>query len=124
MPTLFSQAELAAFLQRPVTAEQYDTAHMLTVDAITGETAGRLTDPPQPGIRSVALAVAARSLTNPSGLRSATAGAVSESYTDALTGAVLTAQEVRRVRRAVGLAGGASSLDIGPEEPARRYLYS
>ncbi|MFJ9694949.1 hypothetical protein [Kitasatospora sp. NPDC101183] len=124
MPVLFSPSELTAYLQRPVPAAQYDTAHMLTLDAITGETAGRLTDPPQPGVKSVALAVAARSLTNPGGLRSAAAGGVSESYTDALTGAVLTAQEVRRVRRAVGLAGGASSLDIGPDDPPRRYVYS
>lgn len=114
MPTLFAPSELNAFLQRDIPSAQFDVVHELVLDAIAGETAGRMTDPPQAGIKSVALAVAGRALTNPAGLRSAQAGSVSESYTDALTGAVLTAQETRRVRRAVGLAGTASSLDITP----------
>ncbi len=102
---LFSATEFSTYLRpRAVSAAEYELAHELTEDAIRGEIGERLTDPPQRGIKSVALAVAGRCLTNPGGLRSATAGAVSESYTDALTGAVLTDQELRRVRRAVGLA--------------------
>ncbi|MFD8315890.1 hypothetical protein [Kitasatospora purpeofusca] len=115
---LFSTTDLRTYVRRPVTDDEYALIHEMTDDAIRGEVGARLVDPPQPGIKSVALAVAARALTNPGGLRSATAGAVSESYTDALTGIVLTEQELRRIRRAVGRSGGAGMLDIGPADPA------
>ncbi|MEU7039843.1 hypothetical protein AB0A77_02140 [Streptomyces varsoviensis] len=117
---LFTQAELTAFAQQPVSPERYGLAHEMTLDAIRGEVGARLADPPQAGIKSVALAVAARSMTNPGGLRSATAGAVSESYTDALTGVVLTDAELRRIRRSVGLSAGAGMLDIGPTDVSSR----
>ncbi|GAB7187154.1 hypothetical protein ATKI12_6985 [Kitasatospora sp. Ki12] len=115
---LFSATDLRTYLRRAVTDDEYALVHDMTEDAIRGEVGTRLADPPQPGIKSVALAVAARALTNPGGLRSATAGAVSESYTDALTGVVLTDQELRRLRRAVGRSGGAGMLDIGPADVA------
>ncbi|MFD0276171.1 hypothetical protein ACFVHB_20020 [Kitasatospora sp. NPDC127111] len=111
---LFSATDLRTYTRRAVTDAEYALIHEMTDDAIRGEVGARLTEPPQPGIKSVALAVAARGLTNPGGLRSATAGAVSESYTDALTGIVLTEQELRRIRRAVGRSGGAGMLNIGP----------
>ena len=120
--TLFLPSNLTALLQRTVTDAQYDLVHELVLDAMQGEVGGRITDPPQLGVKSVAIAVACRALTNPAGLRSATAGSVSESYTDALTGVVLTDAERRRLRRAVGLASAAGSLDIGPIERSARYL--
>lgn len=125
MTTLFTAAELAAFLQRPVADDQYDSVHGLVLDALQGEAGGRITDPPQTGVKSVAIAVAARALTNPSGLRSASAGEVSESYSDAFAGITLTATELKRLRRAVGLSSGAGMLNIAPTDdgcwtPVRR----
>lgn len=119
MTTLFSAGELTTFLRSPVTDDQYRLAHDLTLDALQGEVGGRIADPPQAGVKSVALGVAGRSLTNPAGLRSATAGSVSETYVDALAGVVVTEPELKRLRRAVGLASSASSLNIAPDEPCR-----
>ncbi|MFD8595369.1 hypothetical protein ACFV1L_10245 [Kitasatospora sp. NPDC059646] len=114
---IFSQAELATFLQQPVSTDAYDLAHELTEDAILGEVGDRLTDPPQRGVKAVAIAVAARSLTNPAGVRSESAGSVAVTYRDAQAGGVeLTADERRRLRRAVGLVSGAGSIDIAPAE--------
>jgi hypothetical protein len=115
MTTLFTADELAAYLMRPVPDAQYRVAHDLTLDAVQGEVGGRISDPPQPGVRSVAMGVAGRVLTNPGGLRAATAGAVSETYSDAMAGVTLTDAELRRLRRAVGLALGAAQLDIDPD---------
>lgn len=116
MTTLFTAAELAAYLQRPVPDAQYDSAHDLVLDALQGEVGGRITDPPQTGVKSVALAVAGRALTNPAGLRSASAGLISESYSDALAGITLTKDELKRLRRAVGLSSGAGMLNIAPAD--------
>lgn len=112
---LFTAAELRALLGRPVSEEQCALAHELTLDAILGEVGSRLDDPPQPGIKSVALAVAARVLTNPGGVRSEQAGGMLVSYADDQTGVALTADERRRLRRAVGMSSGASSLCIAPK---------
>jgi hypothetical protein len=62
--------------------------------------------------------VAARILTNPGGLRSEQAGGMLQSYADSGTGVVLSDDERRRLRRAVGIAFGAASLDIAPEDVA------
>jgi hypothetical protein len=86
------------------------------LDAIVGEVGARLTDPPQQGVQSIALMVAARILTNPAGVRSEQAGGMLVSYADAQTGVVLSEDERRRLRRAVGLAAGASSLNIAPDD--------
>jgi len=112
---LFTATELRAFLQRPVTDEQCALALELTTDAFRGEVGDRMTDPPQPGIKSVALAVAARVLTNPSGLRSEQAGGMLQTYADAQTGVMLSDDERRRLRRAVGVAASAGMLDISPD---------
>ncbi|MFI8084367.1 hypothetical protein ACIF6L_26635 [Kitasatospora sp. NPDC086009] len=115
---LFTAAELSVFLQgRVVSDDTYALIHELTLDAIMVEVGARLADPPQVGIKSAALAVAGRALTNPGGLRSASAGAVAETYRDGQDGITLTAAELRRVRRAVGMASGAGMLDIGPADP-------
>lgn len=111
---LFAAAELAALLQRPVSDDTFRIAYDLTEDAILAEVGNRLTDPPQPGVKSVALSVAARALTNPSGLGAESAGSISVTYVGALAGITLSKAELRRLRKAVGLGPRASSLDIGP----------
>lgn len=113
---LFEAAELRTLLKRPLSADECTLAHDLTADAFYGEVGERLTDPPQRGVKSVALAVAARILTNPGGVRSEQAGGMLVSYADSQTGVALTHDERRRLRRAVGMAAGASSLDIAPED--------
>ncbi|MGI5404120.1 hypothetical protein ACQEVG_32660 [Streptomyces sp. CA-135486] len=111
---LFSTTELRTITRQPLTDEQCDLAHELTADAFYVEVGDRVTDPPQRGVKSVALMVAARILTNPGGLRSEQAGGMLQTYADSETGVVLSEDERRRLRRAVGLASGASSLDIAP----------
>jgi hypothetical protein len=113
---LFLTADLRTLLGIPLTDERAQLAHDLAEDAILGEVGDRITEPPQRGIRAVALAVAARILTNPQGVRSEQAGGMLVSYTDAQTGVVLSDDEVRRLRRAVGKASGAGMLDIAPVE--------
>ncbi|MEO3974369.1 hypothetical protein [Streptomyces sp. CAU 1734] len=115
---LFSPAELRALIG-PTSDERAALAHDLTEDAIRGEVGDRLTDPLQPGVKSVALAVAARVLTNPTGVRSEQAGGMLVSYADTQTGVVLSDDERRRLRRAVGLASGASMLNIAPADIAQ-----
>ncbi|MFJ4768458.1 hypothetical protein ACIP88_04975 [Streptomyces uncialis] len=112
---LFSPDDLRLLLGRPLTDPQCIMAHDLTVDALRGEVGDRITDPPQPGVRSLALAVAARVLTNPAGIRSEQAGGMSISYADSQTGVMLSDDERRRLRRAVGLATGAGMLNIAPD---------
>ncbi|MEV6684452.1 hypothetical protein AB0N28_03755 [Streptomyces sp. NPDC051130] len=113
---LFTTTELTALLRAQLPQESADLAHELTLDAFRGEVGDRLTDPPQPGVKSVALAVAARVLTNPGGVRSEQAGGMLVSYADAQTGVVLSEDERRRLRRSVGMASGAGMFDIAPED--------
>ncbi|MFF6928368.1 hypothetical protein [Streptomyces californicus] len=113
---LFQTAELRALLGTPISDERAQLAHDLAEDAILGEVGERITTPPQRGIKTVALSVAARILTNPQGVRSEQAGGMLVSYTDAQTGVVLSDDELRRLRRAVGMASGAGMLDIAPTE--------
>lgn len=112
---LFSPTELRTLLKRPLTDGECALAHDLTEDALLGEVGARLTDPPQRGVKAVALNVASRLLTNPGGLRSEQAGGMLQSYADAETGVMLSDDERRRLRKAVGLSTGASSLNIAPE---------
>ncbi|MEV5319168.1 hypothetical protein AB0K92_16185 [Streptomyces sp. NPDC052687] len=113
---LFSATELRTLLRRPLTDDECTLAHDLTEDAFLGEVGDRLANPPQRGVKSVALAVAARILTNPGGLRSEQAGGMLQTYADSETGVMLSDDERRRLRRSVGMASGASSLDIAPED--------
>ncbi|MCM2391708.1 hypothetical protein [Streptomyces albipurpureus] len=115
---LFTTAELRALIGT-ISDERADLAHDLTEDAIRGEVGDRIIDPPQPGVKSVALAVAARVLTNPAGVRSEQAGGMLISYADAQTGVALSEDERRRLRRAVGLSSGASMLTIAPIDDGR-----
>ncbi|GGY88521.1 hypothetical protein CP967_31100 [Streptomyces nitrosporeus] len=113
---LFLLAELRALLGTPVTDERAQLAHDLAEDAIMGEVGERIATPPQRGIKTVALSVAARILTNPQGVRSEQAGGMLMTYADDQTGVVLSDDELRRLRRAVGMASGAGMLDIAPVE--------
>ncbi|MYW28302.1 hypothetical protein [Streptomyces sp. SID2119] len=113
---LFQTAELRALLGTPISDERAQLAHDLAEDAIVGEVGERISAPPQRGIKTVALSVAARILTNPQGVRSEQAGGMLVSYTDAQTGVVLSDDELRRLRRAVGMSAGAGMLSIAPEE--------
>ncbi|MEV0444010.1 hypothetical protein AB0I84_23800 [Streptomyces spectabilis] len=113
---LFSPTELRTLLRRPLTDAECALAHDLTEDAFVGEVGERLADPPQRGVKAVAVMVAARILTNPQGLRSEQAGGMLQSYADSETGVVLSEDERRRLRRAVGLSTGASSVSIAPTE--------
>ncbi|MER5501381.1 hypothetical protein ABT096_29830 [Streptomyces sp. NPDC002561] len=115
---LFSLTELRALLGSPVSDERAQLAHDLAEDVIRGEVGARLTDPPQRGVKAVALAVAARILTNPSGVRSEQAGGMMITYADSQTGVMLSADERRRLRLAVGMAAGAGMLDIAPDDTA------
>ncbi|MGW6855795.1 hypothetical protein [Streptomyces xanthophaeus] len=116
---LFTGTELSIVLQRPLTQAQSDLVHELTLDALRGEVGARLADPPQPGVKSVALAVAARVLTNPGGVRSEQAGGMLVTYADAQTGVSLSADERRRIRQSVGMSSGAGMLDIAQEDAPR-----
>ncbi|MDH6625723.1 hypothetical protein M2271_003534 [Streptomyces sp. LBL] len=113
---LFEASELRTLLKRPLTDDECALAHDLTEDALYGEVGKRLTDPPQRGVKSVALAVACRILTNPSGVRSEQAGGMLVSYADSETGVMLSEDERKRIRRIVGMSSGASSLDIAPTD--------
>ncbi len=113
---LFLTAELRALLGTPISDERAELAHELAEDAILGEVGARIAVPPQHGIKTVALSIAARILTNPQGLRSEQAGGMLQSYADSQTGVVLSDDERRRLRRAVGMASGAGMLDIAPTE--------
>jgi hypothetical protein len=115
---LFAASELRILLKRPLTDDECALAHELTEDAFYGEVGERLTDPAQRGVKSVALMVASRILTNPSGVRSEQAGGMLISYADSETGVILSEDERKRLRRAVGMSSGASSLDISPEDAA------
>lgn len=116
MTTLFTAAELAAYTRQSVPDDQYQIAHDLTLDVILAEVGSHLADPPQPGVKSVALPLAARALTNPAGVAAESAGSISVTYAAALSGVVMSAAELRRLRRACGMGARATSLDIGPDE--------
>jgi hypothetical protein len=113
---LFLTAELRALLGTPISDERAELAHELAEDAILGEVGARISVPPQHGVKSVALSIAARILTNPQGLRSEQAGGMLQSYADSQTGVILSDDERRRLRRAVGMASGAGMLNIAPIE--------
>ncbi|MEU1074293.1 MULTISPECIES: hypothetical protein [unclassified Streptomyces] len=113
---LISKPQLEALTGRTYNDDQYSVIDLMTTDAITGEVGDRVTDPPQPGVASVALAMAARVLVNTAGVSSEQAGGMLVSYFASQIGLAMTSDERRRLRRAVGLASGASSLDITPVE--------
>lgn len=117
---LISKEQLEALTGRTYTDAQFSVIDLMTTDAIRGEVGDRISEPPQPGVASVALAIAARVLVNLDGVSSEQAGGMLVSYFASQIGQVMTADERRRLRRAVGLATGAASIDIAPPEHCRR----
>lgn len=113
---LISKAQLEALTGRSYTDAEFGVIDLMTTDAIRGEVGDRISDPPQPGIASVALGMAARVLTNSGGVSSEQAGGMLISYFASQIGQAMSSDERRRLRRAVGLASGASSLNIAPED--------
>lgn len=112
---LFTPTELRTLTKQLLSEAQCDLAHELTLDAIRGEVGDRLATPLQAGVKTVALMIAARILTNPGGVRSEQAGGMLQTYADSETGVVLSDDERRRLRRAVGMCAGAGMIYIGPQ---------
>jgi hypothetical protein len=114
-PGLFTIAELATWLHRTVDATftaQATLAHDLTLDEFTKELgAGVLTDPPQAGVKGLALQVAARVVLNPGAVKSETTGPMSVTWGTA-TGVALTADERAQLRRCVGLTDSTSTPPV------------
>ncbi|MFG3014299.1 hypothetical protein ACGFZB_28550 [Streptomyces cinerochromogenes] len=115
---LISKAQLEALTSRTYTDAEFSVIDLMTTDTIRGEVGDRITDPPQPGIASVALGMAARVLVNSGGVSSEQAGGMLISYFASQIGQAMSFDERRRLRRAVGMASGASSLNVGPEDIA------
>jgi hypothetical protein len=111
---LLSKTQLEALTGRTYTDAQFSVIDTMTTDAVRGEVGDRVTDPPQPGVASIALATAARVLVNTSGVSSEQAGGMLVSYFASQIGRAMSADERRRLRRAVGMSTGAGSLNIGP----------
>lgn len=115
---LLLKPQLEALTGRTYTPDQFDVISMMTLDSFRGEVGDRITDPPQPGVKSLALSVAARVLVNAGGVSSEQAGGMLISYFASQIGQAMSADERRRLRRSVGMAAGASSLDIAPDDCA------
>lgn len=121
---LISKDQLEALTGRAFTDAQFSVIDLMTTDAIRGEVGDRISAPPQDGITSVALAMAARVLVNIDGVSSEQAGGMLISYFASQIGQAMTADERRRLRRAVGLATGAASINIAPPEYCRPFRTS
>lgn len=115
---LISKSQLEALTGRAYSDAEFEVLDLMTTDTIRGEVGDRITDPPQPGIASVALGMAARVLVNAAGVSSEQAGGMLISYFASQIGQAMSSDERRRLRRAVGMASGASSLDIAPTDAA------
>ncbi|GAB1326976.1 hypothetical protein [Streptomyces sennicomposti] len=115
---LISKPNLEALTGRTYSDAEFEVIDLMTTDTIRGEVGDRISDPPQPGIASVALGMAARVLVNAAGISSEQAGGMLISYFASQIGQAMSSDERRRLRRSVGLASGASSLDIAPADTA------
>lgn len=113
---LLIKAQLEALTGRTYTDAEFGVIDLMTTDVIHGEVGDRISDPPQPGIVSVALGMAARVLVNSGGVSSEQAGGMLISYFASQIGQAMSSDERRRLRRAVGLSSGASSLNIAPDD--------
>ncbi|MEV7425155.1 hypothetical protein [Streptomyces sp. NPDC091212] len=117
---LLSKPQLEALTGRTYTTDQFDVINLMTSDTIRGEVGDRISDPPQPGVASLALTIAARVLVNVTGVSSEQAGGMLISYFAGQIGRAMSDNERRRLRRAVGLASGAGMLNIGPDDTDSR----
>lgn len=115
---LFSKAQLEALTRETYSPDEFDVIRLMTADTLRGEVGDRITDPPQPGVTAIALTVAARVLVNAAGVSSEQAGGMLVSYFASQIGQAMSKDERRRLRRSVGMAAGASSLNIAPDDAA------
>ncbi|MET9126894.1 hypothetical protein [Streptomyces sp. NPDC004528] len=117
---LLSREQLEALTGRTYSDGEFAVIDLMTTDVIRGEVGDRIADPLQPGIASVALGLAARVLVNAGGVSSEQAGGMLISYFASQIGQAMSPDERRRLRRAVGMSSGASSLNIAPDDYAPR----
>lgn len=115
---LVDVAQVAALLPG-VDLGRVEQVAALVEDKIRGEVGARLTDPPQPGIGSLAVEIVVRLLDRPRGVTSSTIGSVTVSYAPGGE-PELTGSERRRLRRAVGLAAAGATTIAPPTVPPRR----
>jgi hypothetical protein len=102
---LFELDELVVYAQRPIDPTAAALARELVEDAILGHrTLGpRITNPPQRGIKGLALDVARRSLRNPNDVQSESTDNTSVTYmSTGNRGVDLTDREIDRLRDIVG----------------------
>lgn len=93
-----------------------ETAEML----VTVEAGPRLTDPPQPAVQAVAMAVAARMLAGPPGVASEGEGGTSFAYKADAGTLALTADERALLHKAVGRHGGLGEIATRSDGYGRR----
>lgn len=102
---LFTPEELASFSQSNLRRSTVELVIELVEDAIYGHPAlaGRITDPPQRGIKGIALEVARRALLNPHNVQSESANGTSITYGQAGgRGIQLTNFELEQLRKFTG----------------------
>ena len=115
---LFTVEELACYVQRDIRRSTAELVLSLVEDAIYGVLGARLTDPPQRGVKGIALEVAKRALLNPANVQSEAAGGTSVTYNTAGTsrGVDLTDREIAKLKELVG-AAYTSNYQIDLDDP-------
>ncbi|MEV0608124.1 hypothetical protein AB0I61_17335 [Polymorphospora rubra] len=112
---LVTVEELAAYVQSDLRRSTAELILGLVDDAIYGhpQIGPRITDPPQRGLRAIALEVARRALLNPANVQSESANGTSVTYATGAggRGVELTDREVARLRDLVG-DGTAYTVDL------------
>lgn len=103
---LFELEELAAFVQRDLKRSTAQLVLDLVEDAILGHPriGPQITDPPQRGVKGIALEVARRALLNPANVQAESANGTSVTYATGGggRGVELTDREVAKLRAIVG----------------------
>ncbi len=103
---LFTLEELAAYSQSPLNRATAELVQGLVEDVILGlpGVGPRITDPPQRGIKAIALGVAHRALLNPGNVASESANGTSVSYVTEGSGrgVALTDREISQLSALVG----------------------
>lgn len=103
-PTLFAKSQLAAIIGNDTLSDEtYQAVHDWVLDEIRGVVGDALTDPPQPGVLSVALALARGRAVNPGNLASKTIGPLAVTYSRQAPDTDITHKQRIRLLRACGL---------------------